>query len=326
MKDGKKYIPRTDLALEARELVKDSNNFGEGIIVKEKSVENVNIRITDITITNDTVAKSLGKRVGEYITIEAPELIYNEDEYHNQVSKELKKCMTDIINSKFESYKSSSAYNNLSTNRKKSNKIKILIAGLGNRDATPDALGPMVVSNIRVTRHIEELGVKADELILNEDYIFSAIAPDVMAKTGMETVEIIKGIVERTLPDIVVVVDSLAARDTKRLGRTIQITDTGIAPGSGVMNKRKEINEEVLKVPVIAVGVPMVIDAVTIVYDTIKKISDEEETPILEEVLNEYVESMYVTPKDIDGYVKRISYTISEAINSMSSHKSKAKE
>lgn len=326
MKYGKKYIPRTDLALEARELVKDSSSdFGEGIIVKEKSIENVNISITDITITNDTVAKSLGKRVGEYITIEAPELIYNEDEYHNKVSKELKKCMTDIINSKFESYKSSSEPNNLST-RKKSDKIKILIAGLGNRDATPDALGPMVVSNIRVTRHIEELGVKADELFLNEDYIFSAIAPDVMAKTGMETVEIIKGIVERTLPDIVVVVDSLAARDTKRLGRTIQITDTGIAPGSGVMNKRKEINEEVLKVPVIAVGVPMVIDAVTIVYDTIKKISDEEETEILEEALNEYVESMYVTPKDIDECVKRISYTISEAINSMSSHKSKAKE
>lgn len=121
-----------------------------------------------------------------------------------------------------------------------------------------------------------------------------------------------------THPDLVIVIDALAARRMERLGRTIQITDTGIAPGSGVMNRRKKVNKEVLGVPVIAIGVPTVIDAGTIVYDVISKISSDEDAKELKKYIDDYSENMYVTPKDIDDYIKRVSYTLSEAINGMS--------
>lgn len=379
MESLKNHIPRTDLALEARELISE-NNANNGLIIKEEDVKDVNIHITDITITNKSVAKSLGKRVGEYITIEARDLIYNEDEYHKRVTSEIKRSLVSIIDKNMKKLdnvdkgknvtiqncvmrkyneldlanceklqkninsnlnlqgniitsdnnindiecitnKNDIKKNIINENSINKSKVKILVAGLGNREATPDALGPMVVSNLKVTRHIEELGVNGGKSYYDGEYTLSAIAPDVMAKTGMETLEIIKGIVKITTPDIVLVVDSLAARDIKRLGKTIQITDTGIAPGSGVMNKRKEINEDVLGIPVIAIGVPMVIDAVTIVYDTMRRISDDEDAKVIEELVSDYMESMYVTPKDIDEYVKRISYTISEAINSLLSHK-----
>ena len=184
----------------------------------------------------------------------------------------------------------------------------ILVAGLGNHDAMPDALGPVTVSNLRITRNIDE----------DAEYIISAIVPNVMAKTGMESAEVLQGIVAMTHPDLVIVIDALAARRMERLGRTIQITDTGIAPGSGVMNRRKKVNKEVLGVPVIAIGVPTVIDAGTIVYDVISKISSDEDAKELKKYIDDYSENMYVTPKDIDDYIKRVSYTLSEAINGMS--------
>ena len=281
---------RTDLILESSEIAEPEAEYMSGIRIEEKNIKEKDIKITDVQIISDTAAKRLGKQKGRYITIEAASLIdSNEESYHINVSEELKKAIISML----------SMHNNIR---------HILVAGLGNHDAMPDALGPVTVSNLRITRNIDE----------DAEYIISAIVPNVMAKTGMESAEVLQGIVAMTHPDLVIVIDALAARRMERLGRTIQITDTGIAPGSGVMNRRKKVNKEVLGVPVIAIGVPTVIDAGTIVYDVISKISSDEDAKELKKYIDDYSENMYVTPKDIDDYIKRVSYTLSEAINGMS--------
>lgn len=281
---------RTDLILESSEIAEPEKEYMSGIKIEEKNLKEKDIKITDVQIISDTAAKRLGKQKGRYITIEAASLIdSNEESYHINVSEELKKAIISML----------SMHNNIR---------HILVAGLGNHDAMPDALGPVTVSNLRITRNIDE----------DAEYIISAIVPNVMAKTGMESAEVLQGIVAMTHPDLVIVIDALAARRMERLGRTIQITDTGIAPGSGVMNRRKKVNKEVLGVPVIAIGVPTVIDAGTIVYDVISKISSDEDAKELKKYIDDYSENMYVTPKDIDDYIKRVSYTLSEAINGMS--------
>lgn len=281
---------RTDLILESSEIAEPEKEYMSGIKIEEKNLKEKDIKITDVQIISDTAAKRLGKQKGRYITIEAASLMdSNEESYHINVSEELKKAISSML----------SMHNNIR---------HILVAGLGNHDAMPDALGPVTVSNLRITRNIDE----------DAEYIISAIVPNVMAKTGMESAEVLQGIVAMTHPDLVIVIDALAARRMERLGRTIQITDTGIEPGSGVMNRRKKVNKEVLGVPVIAIGVPTVIDAGTIVYDAISKISSDEDAKELKKYIDDYSENMYVTPKDIDDYIKRVSYTLSEAINGMS--------
>lgn len=281
---------RTDLILESSEIAEPEEEYMSGIRIEEKNIKENDIKITDVQIISDKAAKRLGKQKGRYITIEASSLMdSNEDGYHAKVSEELKKAIVSMF----------SMYDNIR---------HILVAGLGNHDAMPDALGPATVSNLRITRNIDE----------DAEYIISAIVPNVMAKTGMESAEVLQGIATMTHPDLVIVIDALAARRMERLGRTIQITDTGIAPGSGVMNRRKKVNREVLGVPVIAIGVPTVIDAGTIVYDVISEISSDEDAKELKTYIDNYSENMYVTPKDIDEYIKRVSYTLSEAINGMS--------
>lgn len=193
-----------------------------------------------------------------------------------------------------------------------------LVVGLGNRDVTPDALGPHVVEELHVTRHIiKEYGKYAmDE---NEAHMVSAIAPGVMAQTGMESSEIIKGIVSEIQPDFVIAIDALAARNTKRLNRTIQIADTGINPGSGVGNHRAGITKETLGVPVIAIGVPTVVDAATIVRDTMENMMENMEPPekyeALDKLIAPHLYGMFVTPKDIDETIARLGLLISEALN-----------
>ena len=194
-------------------------------------------------------------------------------------------------------------------------------AGLGNRDVTPDALGPYVVSNICITRHmIREFGTAS----LGEEQRnpVSGIVPGVMAQTGMETLEIIRGVVKETHPDLIIAVDALAARSTRRLNRTIQITDTGINPGSGVGNHRNGLNKQVLGIPVIAIGVPTVVDAATIVNDTMESLIHAldmedyaQKYQLIKERIPSHLNTMFVTPKDIDETVKRLSYTISEGLN-----------
>ena len=163
---------------------------------------------------------------------------------------------------------------NQNTDKKEEIGTSILIAGLGNRLVTPDALGPQVADNLYITRHIiKEFGRRAYE---NEQVqSISAIVPGVMAQTGMESQEIIAGIIHEVQPDYLIVVDALAARSVRRLGRTIQITDTGIYPGSGVGNHRYSITKETTGIPVIAIGIPTVVEAATIVYDSMSALIDE---------------------------------------------------
>ena len=191
-----------------------------------------------------------------------------------------------------------------------------------------------MADNLNVTRHIvKEYGKYA--ALEEMSCVVSAIVPGVMAQTGMETAEIIKGVVRETKPDLLIVIDALAARNSRRLNRTIQIADTGINPGSGVGNYRNAITKETIGVPVIAIGVPTVVDAVTIVSDTMENLlsaletseslkgvglvlggySEAEKYELIKELIAPNLNSMFMTPKDIDETVKRLSYTISEGLN-----------
>ena len=190
---------------------------------------------------------------------------------------------------------------------------------------TPDALGPFVIDNLYVTRHLLKEG------ILSQSVEMSAIAPGVMAQTGMEAVTVLKALVDEIRPELLIVIDALAARESDRLNKTIQLADTGITPGSGVGNHRQAINEQSIGIPVLAIGVPTVIAVPTIVNDAmdvlvdaigkqsaknvLKKFNEEERYQLACEMVTPYLEDMFVTPKDIDEAVKRISYTISEAIH-----------
>ncbi len=196
----------------------------------------------------------------------------------------------------------------------------ILVVGLGNREVTADALGPRAVDNLQVTRHIvREYGAAAYNCEkMNQ---VSALEPGVMAKTGMETAEIVKGVVGETSPDVIIVIDALAARSTRRLNRTIQITNTGIQPGSGVGNHRNALTKESLGVPVVAIGIPTVVDAATIVCDALEKLLEgEEDLDVVKYMSRQQpgfpeLYNMYMTGKDIDAVIKRISFTVSEGIN-----------
>ena len=273
------------------------------MILTEEYDEENEIRITTVRIETENGAKVMGKPVGSYITIEAPEMAVPDEGYHEEISQQLRKFIGELL--------------------PKRKMEKILVVGLGNRQVTPDALGPYVVDNLHITRHIiEEYGKYAT----GEDEVWSvsAIVPGVMGQTGMETVEVIRGVVAETKPDILLVIDALAARNSKRLNRTIQIADTGINPGSGVGNHRNAITEKTVGIPVIAIGVPTVVDAATIVGDTMDnllsavEVSNVEEDALrqlIEELIAPHLNGMFVTPKDIDETVRRISYTISEALN-----------
>lgn len=291
---------RTDLALEARENMEEEAEELRGVKVEESYDEKSEVRVTRVIIETKNGSKAMGKPIGTYVTLEAPAMIEPDEEYHKEISAALAEQLRDIIPGLHEEQ-------------------SILVIGLGNRDVTPDALGPNVVDNLIITRHmVKEFGKAAYN---NEKvHMVSGIIPGVMAKTGMETAEITMGIVKQTKPDVVVVIDALAARSTKRLNRTIQITNTGIHPGSGVGNHRNALTEESLGVPVIAIGVPTVVDAATIVSDAIDKIAKEsgkEHHPIKEEMLNGLGElrNMYVTGKDVDFEIKQISHILCDAIN-----------
>lgn len=293
---------RTDLAVETSE--KGSGSM-PGICVDKKQ-RGEDIVITRVDINTQKAAKTLGKPRGRYITIEAEQLVEEDNGYHREISKVFSEQLKQFLPKDYEN-------------------SKVLIVGLGNREVTPDALGPKVVDHLFITRHlIREYGKYL--LKFEQCCSVSGIVPGVMAQTGMETVEIMKGVVEETKPDVVVVIDALAARSIKRLNRTIQITDTGIIPGSGVGNYRNAINREHLGVPVIAVGIPTVVDAATIVADTFSSFAEQLEEDktaaeqqefedMVRKLMSPKLNTMYVTSKDIDEAVNRLSYTISEGLN-----------
>ncbi len=292
---------RTDLALEARESFPEDNVEIKGVVLTEDYNEEIKVKVSTVIIKDEKGAQAMQKPIGTYITLEAPEMRDSEDEYRKKVAEEVAKHLRTLAGDL--------------------KREEILVVGLGNRDVTPDALGPQVVDNLFITRHlINEYGKDFKER--HHLGNLSAISPGVMAQTGMEAVEIAKGIIKETNPKLVIVIDALASRSTTRVNTTIQLTDTGISPGSGVGNNRKALNEESLGVKVIAIGVPTVVDAATIVSDTLTqymKNSDFDEAEIdtfISEVREQQIDNMFVTPKDIDESVKQISFTVSEAINS----------
>ncbi len=292
---------RTDLVLEARESISETKSELHGVQVEEFDYEENNIHVTRVIIESKNAAKAMGKPMGCYVTIEAPEMLEPDEGYHREIST----CLsTELLNML----------------PKNEEGISVLVVGLGNREVTADALGPRVLDNLMITRHIMRTYGKAayDKECVNE---ISSIEPGVMAKTGMETAEIVKGVVSQACPDVLIVVDALAARSTRRLNRTIQITNTGIQPGSGVGNHRNALTEESLGLPVIAIGVPTVVDAATIVGDALEKIvgskKELDDWKGMERYRVAFAElnNMYMTGKDIDAMIKRVSYTLSEGIN-----------
>lgn len=251
-----------------------------------------------VKITTENGARTMGRPQGSYITIEAPGLSVHDEDYHREISLEIARHLQNVINLERE--------------------LSILVVGLGNSAITADSLGPHVVENLHITRHmIREYGLQS--LGKEKMHRISGIIPGVMAQTGMETSEIIQGIVAETKPDIVIAIDALAARSTRRLNRTIQITDTGINPGSGVGNHRVGLTEENLQVKVIGIGVPTVVDAATIVHDSmahlLEALEEAEQKEFLEEMIAPHLHTMFVTPKDVDETVKYLSFTISEGLN-----------
>lgn len=293
------YNIHTDLALEDKERFESDNVEISGVSVEEFFDEEHEIRVTEVKILTENGAKNMRKPIGTYITMEMANLVLPDEEYHRAVAQELAKHVGNLLHIEKEDYTA-------------------LVVGLGNRDVTPDALGPHTIECLNVTRHIvKEYGKYA--MGDNAVHMVSAIAPGVMAQTGMETYEIIKGIVDTTKPDAVIVIDALAARNTKRLNRTIQIADTGIHPGSGVGNHRNEISKETLGIPVVAIGVPTVVSADTIVRDTmenlIASLESDDKYEMIQDLIAPHLYGMFVTPKDIDESIARIGETIAYGLN-----------
>ena len=284
------YDIRTDLALESKEFIEEANGEIRGIKVDEWDEEKVEAHITRVEITSPNGAKIIKKPIGTYITIEADHLIECDETYQKAISEVIARQLLHLL----PSIKKDSA---------------VLVVGLGNRDVTADALGPSVVDALQITRHIlKNFGEAAypDKQPLS----VSALAPDVMGKTGMETAEIIKGVISVTKPDFIVVIDALAARSTRRLNRTIQLTNTGIHPGSGVGNNTIGLTENLMQVPVIALGIPTVVDATTIISDAMSK----QGVIMLEQTALD-MRSMYVTSKDIDAIIRQLCQIVADALN-----------
>lgn len=323
-----KYKIRTDLAMEQKERFESDHVEVSGVVLEEEYDEEKEIKITTVRIETENGAKSMGKPVGTYLTLEAPNMAAADEGYHREISETLagflEKYMKDTEENQEKGY-------------------SVLVVGLGNREVTPDALGPYVVDQLNVTRHIvQEYGRYA--VGKGGSRIVSAIVPGVMAQTGMESAEIIRGIVNETTPDLIMVIDALAARSTKRHDRTIQISEAGnLSRGAGVGNHRSEITKDTMGIPVIAIGVPTVVDAATIVNDTMENFitaletsetlkgvgvvlqgyNSAEKYELVKELIAPHLNGMFVTPKDIDDTVRRISYTISEAMNMLFAGKEK---
>ncbi|KOO43860.1 GPR endopeptidase [Priestia koreensis] len=250
--DLSKYSVRTDLAIEAREMVvqdrekEQTSSEIKGVIVKEKDVDGIKVTHVEVTAEGE---EAIGKKKGRYLTLEAIGIRDKDSEFQSRVERVLAKEVHHFIKTL-----------NIADD------ATCLVVGLGNWNVTPDALGPMAVENLVITRHLFELEPES----VDEGFRpVCALAPGVMGITGIETSEVIRGIVDRVKPDFLIAIDALAARSIERVNATIQLSDSGIHPGSGVGNKRKELSYETLGIPVIALGIPTVVDAVSITSDTI---------------------------------------------------------
>ena len=298
------YPIRTDLALESQERLQKDNGQVKGVRLEEEKKDN-GVVISTVFIDTENAAKAMGRPRGTYVTIEAPEMIEEDAGYHRDISVELAQILRQMV-AQYES--------KVSDDLKEGMDVSVLIAGLGNREVTPDALGPKVVDNLFITRHImNEFGKYAfsDEKTSK----ISGIVPGVMAQTGMECVEILRGIVKETQPDFIITVDALAARNVKRLNRTIQLTDTGITPGSGIGNHRNALNKESLGIPIVADAMNDLIEAEASSHADLKKLDEHERQELARELLSPQLNGLFVTPKNIDDSIKSLSYLISEGLN-----------
>ncbi len=304
---------RTDLALEAHELYKQKvkNDAVPGV---EIDVENDGqLTVTRVHIKNKNGENALRKPVGNYITIEMPELIHKTEQLYEKTVTVLTRELSSLIDINYDAV--------------------VLVVGLGNRNITADALGPMVVSQLLITRHLFDL--MPEEL---EEGIrpVCALSPGVLGITGIETGEILKGVCEKVKPDLIIVIDALASRKLERVSTTIQLSNTGLTPGSGIGNVRMGINKKTMGVPVIAIGVPTVVDAATMANDTIDMVIDKlmeqagensdfykilknldrnEKYGLIQEVLSKEYVNLVVTPKEVDEIIEDISEIISNSIN-----------
>lgn len=266
---------RTDLAVEM--IDENADKLPRGI--KRKIRKSSACTITEIIVEDEAAGHRIGKAKGRYITIETDRLSASPEDFDEQAAN----IAAELIS------------------LRGSGMTEGLIVGLGNSDITPDALGPLVISHIIATRHLKaELPAGHELASLNP---VAAIAPGVLGQTGIEAAEIVSAICERTKPQYVFAIDALACSDITRLGTTIQITDTGISPGSGVQNRRKELTETTLAVPVIAIGVPTVVDMHTIVENITGSPPDK------------HLPNMMVTPRDVDKLIERAARLIACAVN-----------
>ena len=302
---------RTDLALEATERCEEQSTALDGVVVDTKELEDCTI--TTVEIINEIGSKIMNKEIGKYITLESDLMKFDDDDSREKVINYLKDELIEIFG----------------TDQSK----KTLIIGLGNWNITSDALGPRAVSKTLVTRHIFKNYNKDYDDDFSE---VAALSPGVMGITGIETVEIVKSIVDKIKPDRVVAIDALASRKMDRVNSTIQISTGGIAPGGGVGNKRKALDKSYLGVDVIAIGVPTVVDAATLTIDVLDlaidnlievsqensefykmltKLKEEEKYQLIKDSLDPYDKNLIVTPKDIDETIENLAIIISEGLN-----------
>lgn len=302
---------RTDLALERNEVYKEKNKLNEidGVSVNNETINEV--EISRIKILNEEGEKILQKPAGNYITLDVKKLKIADEERLSKIAEtvadELRKIVGEHVNETED----------------------ILVVGLGNLYVTPDALGPKVVPEIEVTRHILEY---MPSIMPEDTRPVSAISPGVLGVTGIETMEILKGVVQNVKPKLLIVIDALATKSIDRISSSIQIADTGIVPGAGVENTRKEISKKTLGIPVIAIGIPTVVDLATITNecidifienlqekamsnDYLNKLKENDNYEEIKEALVPKDYNMIVTPKEIDKLIENMSKIVSSAIN-----------
>ncbi len=317
MKKREKNIS-CDLAVEANEMATAKGNITEisGVSIKERNF-NEYIHITEVEIKNSEGANSLGKEIGNYITIEMPMRFYGQQAIYEEMCRACGMELEKLYKNKI----------------KLTDKSTILVVGLGNRNIIADALGPKVIDALMITRHLKEyIPEEIDESIRS----VCGVAPGVLGMTGIETSEIIKGLVTKIKPDLIIAIDALCSHSVDRINTTIQFTDTGITPGAGIGNNRKALNGESLGVPVMAIGVPTVVDAATITGDSISQILErikaevKEDNPLYEMLSQLEREERYtfikdtispkfgnfiVAPKEVDTIIDDISRVIANGIN-----------
>ncbi|MGM1046611.1 spore protease [Paenibacillus uliginis N3/975] len=313
--DLQRYSVRTDLAVESRELVSGSEAPPISGVLEDVKQED-GIKITRLDVQNEAASQRIGRVKGHYVTLEVPDLRNGDTGLQEQVASVFAREFEDFIQ-------------RIGIGKNAS----ILIVGLGNWNVTPDSLGPLVVENVMVTRHYFEL--MPDRVSPGYRQV-SAVAPGVLGLTGIESSEIVHGIVERTRPDAIVAIDALASRSLERVNTTIQIADIGIHPGSGIGNKRKGLTQEILGVPCIAIGVPTVCYASTIVNNAIElmkdhfgkgapetgqimgmlnEIPENERLALVKEVLEPLGHDLIVTPKEIDEFIEDIANIVASGLN-----------